>query len=88
MHREHLRGWGERRQAITQAADKAGSNLDRDGGLTKAFEVSPFCLGDGDEPPDRRPRDRRRQLIRNPRKLTSNFSGLTINLLMKLTFRV
>jgi D-serine deaminase-like pyridoxal phosphate-dependent protein len=40
MHREHLRG-GERRQAITQAADKAGSNLDRDGGADQGLRGEP-----------------------------------------------
>jgi hypothetical protein len=28
-----------------------GRNRDRDGAPTKAFEPSPLCLGDGDEPP-------------------------------------
>ena len=37
-------GLRERRPVITQAVDKAGRNLDRDDGLTNAFEASPFCL--------------------------------------------
>ena len=108
---QHLRGWEERRQAITGAADKAGRTRDLlarhgiecpavTGAGTGTFEfeiferrlhriamrlvhlhgrrlrpqprprrrpdqgvrAEPFRVGDGDEPPDRGPRDRRRRL--------------------------
>ena len=38
-----------------------GRNLDRDGAPTKRLRAEPLRLGDGDEPPDRGPRDRRRR---------------------------
>jgi hypothetical protein len=38
-----------------------GRNLDPDGAPDQGLRAEPLCLGDGDEPPDRRPRDRRRR---------------------------
>jgi hypothetical protein len=38
-------GWEERGQAIVQAADKAGSNLDRDGGADQGLRGEPLLSG-------------------------------------------
>jgi hypothetical protein len=57
-----------------------GRNLDRDR-TDQSLRAEPFRVSD-DEPPDRGPRHHRRQVDRKPSKswkLTSNFTGLTIN---------
>jgi D-serine deaminase-like pyridoxal phosphate-dependent protein len=63
-----------------------GRNLDRDGIPTKAFEPSLFIwatvMSRGRGPGHRRTKLKKAQLTRNSRnfgKLTSNFTGLTIN---------
>jgi hypothetical protein len=38
---EPARGWEERGQAIVQAVDKAGRNLDRDGGADQGLRGEP-----------------------------------------------